>query len=286
MNYSKEHLLESASGFAMPFEPVGEQPEVSLGYGEQKHPFTGAQFNHDGVDFVCPRLPLYALASGTVTGTGNDAVHDDYVIIRYGKYDVKYGHLSSSRVRYGQRVVAGEQVAVSGDFLHLGVSVEGKSIDPMAFLQMVYVNMETLRALGVQTASDAAFLSREMPVINGYEKDQDVILDMMSRYLPQYFQALMAGSYVPSERMQQGIRNIFAQSADSHYFYEEMPTIANPLGMTQRAAPLVSKVQGMLVSDFLAYMASQHQVYVPTWSEEQKKSLIASWRPMVSSSIH
>jgi hypothetical protein len=54
--------------------------------------------------------------------------------------------------------------------------------------------------------------------------------------------------------------------------------------MTQRAAPLVSKVQGMFVSDFLAYMASQHQVYVPTWSEEQKKNLMASWRPMVSSS--
>ena len=50
---TKDMLLESASGFMMPFEASEEEEvQVSLGFGEQKHPLTGEVFNHRGVDFI------------------------------------------------------------------------------------------------------------------------------------------------------------------------------------------------------------------------------------------
>ena len=51
---TKDMLLESASGFMMPFEASEEEEvQVSLGFGEQKHPLTGEVFNHRGVDCRC-----------------------------------------------------------------------------------------------------------------------------------------------------------------------------------------------------------------------------------------
>ena len=44
---TKDMLLESASGFMMPFEASEEEEiQVSLGFGEQKHPLTGETFIH------------------------------------------------------------------------------------------------------------------------------------------------------------------------------------------------------------------------------------------------
>ena len=64
------------------------------------------------------------MATGTVVGMGNDPVHDNYLTIRYGKYEVKYGHISEAYVGYGTPVVAGQQVGKSGSFLHIGVLFE------------------------------------------------------------------------------------------------------------------------------------------------------------------
>ena len=96
---TKDMLLESASGFMMPFEASEEEEiQVSLGFGEQKHPMTGETFVHRGVDFAAHDLPLFALATGTVVGVGTDAVHENYIITRYGKFDVKYGHVREAYV--------------------------------------------------------------------------------------------------------------------------------------------------------------------------------------------
>lgn len=67
---TKDILLESASGFMMPFEASEEEEvQVSLGFGEQTHPMTGERFHHRGVDFAAHDLPLFALATGTVVAS-------------------------------------------------------------------------------------------------------------------------------------------------------------------------------------------------------------------------
>ena len=80
----------------MPFEePQGKDVEMSLGYGEQVHPATGEKFFHHGIDFNVRCYMLSAVASGIVSGVGNDPVHGICQTVRYGGYEVTYGHLSN-----------------------------------------------------------------------------------------------------------------------------------------------------------------------------------------------
>ena len=50
-NY-KDMLLESASGYMMPF-PLEEKDNIqaTLAFGEQNHPLIGEKFFHKGIDF-------------------------------------------------------------------------------------------------------------------------------------------------------------------------------------------------------------------------------------------
>lgn len=45
MRYTEEMMLQSKSGYCMPFEERGKDVELTLGYGKQKHPVTGDEFS-------------------------------------------------------------------------------------------------------------------------------------------------------------------------------------------------------------------------------------------------
>ena len=62
MRYSKDMLLESDSGFMMPFElDENNSVPVILDYGQQTHPNTGEMFFHKGVDFALLKSPFLEL---------------------------------------------------------------------------------------------------------------------------------------------------------------------------------------------------------------------------------
>lgn len=272
---SKETLfLESASGFMMPFDSKDDASSIlTLGYGDQVHPYTGEPFFHSGVDFAVSHKPLYALASGVVSGIGNDSLHDKYVNVRYGFYDVKYGHIERSFVNYGMSVQAGDIICTSGDFVHLGVKCNGKEIDPMEFLAMIYGNILQLTAMGMKTRPVIENLG--VHVESRFDKDMDEITSLMLRYLPDFFQDLTHETYSCSGRFEQSLRNIFSQVASRGYLYERVPYIGNPLGLSSRAEPLVSKVQSLLIDEFLTYVALKKNVYLSTWDAEQKKNFLS-----------
>lgn len=116
MKYTEEMILHSKSGYCMPFEEAqGKDVEMSLGYGEQVHPTTGEKFFHHGIDFNVRCRMLSALADGIVSGVSNNPVHGICQTIRYGSYEVTYGHLSNVFAQFGQRVKAGQTVALSGN---------------------------------------------------------------------------------------------------------------------------------------------------------------------------
>lgn len=279
-----ELLLESASGFMMPFVPRDdEQVEMTLGYGEQRHPISGETFHHSGVDYNCRSLPLYALASGTVIAVGDDKVHGRVLVIRYGKYDVRYGHISRVAVSYGDHVVAGQPVAVSGDFLHIGVVFDGREVNPLEFLSVICSNMATLESMGIK--GHPQLIEYDVPVRNSYEPDQAHITDMFLRYFPEYVQSLTDGRYRPLSRTSDSLADLFRQAGERSYFFETLPSLGNPLGLSERSAPLVGKIQDLLIGDFLAFMAQRHQRFVPTWTDEQKKSLLMKFQPSMASSI-
>ena len=273
MGYSSEMLLESNSGFMMPFAlDETEQPQITLAFGNQVNPHTGQDFYHTGIDMLSYGRPLFAMATGIVVGAGTDAVHDNYIICKYNDYEVKYGHIVSYRVKYGDSVVAGQEIGQSGQFFHLGVKFKGKDIDPLDFLKMIYTNILTLVGLGVDPT-----LRKEpedgVNIENGYEQDKEEITQLMERYFAAYITELKNGTYVPMANTEASLKNIFRQGAEKNHFYEEMPDMSNPLGLNaKRSEKLIGKVQNTLITDFLAYLSLRHNIYLSSWDEDKKKS--------------
>ena len=272
----KEMYLESPSGFMMPFAS-DEEVLVSLEYGEVSHPSTGQPFHHSGTDYVCPHKPLFACASGTVVGVGRDDVHDQFIKIRYGRFEVKYGHIQDVLVSYGSPVSAGQQVAVSGDFLHFGVLFNGQEINPDEFIAILYGNISLLFSMGMDNY--VPLVDFGVDVKTKYDTDKDEIISMMLRYLPEYFDSLSRGTYTPGTAVETNLRNLFAQGAQKNLFFENIPQVSNPLGLGPAASPLVSQVQEQLIGDFLNYVAVRHGQHVTTWTDEQKKKLLMNFAP-------
>lgn len=272
-NY-KDMLLESDSGYMMPF-PLDENEELptTLGYGKQKNPMTGQEFNHMGVDFAVKDKPLYAMATGMVIGAGQESVHGNYIVAKYGKYEVTYGHISEAYTPYGTQIKAGRQIAKCGDFLHLGVRLDGEDLDPMEFLSMVWANIQQLAAMGIKNLPYAEKLG-DKSIKTNFDNNQDEILMMMMRWLPSYMNDLRTGRYTPPRRFETSLRNIFTQAANKNYFFEKIPDVSNPLGLTGRSEPLAEKVQNLLLEDFLGYMVSNHSIFPSTWDEQQKKNFL------------
>ena len=271
MEYSSEMLLESNSGFMMPFAlDETEQPQITLAFGNQVNPHTGQDFYHTGIDMLSYGRPLFAMATGIVVGAGTDAVHDNYVICKYNDYEVKYGHIVSCRVKYGDSVVAGLEIGQSGQFFHLGVKFKGKDIDPLDFLKMIYSNILTLVGLGMNPSLAPP---EDDNILNGFEEDQTEITQLMKRYMAAYMTELRNGTYVPMSNTEASLKNIFRQGAEKNYFYEEMPSMQNPLGLnSKRSGRLIGKVQNTLITDFLAYLSLRHNIYLSSWDENKKKS--------------
>ena len=273
MKYTEEMILHSESGYCMPFEePQGKDVELSLGYGEQTDPETGDKFFHHGIDFNVRCYMLSAVASGIVSGVGNDPALGICQTIRYGGYEVTYGHLSNVFAQFGQRVKAGQTVALSGDKLHIGVRFKGEELNPLEFLTMLYGNIRAVRQAEGREA--VVFPDMEMTLKTDYEKDKREIEELMLRFLPHYMKDLQLGEYTLPEHTEQSLRHIFTVGAMKKYFYEDMPSMANPLGLGRKAMPLACKVQNLLIADFLHYLALRHDVYLSTMGGDLKKNFM------------
>ena len=253
MDYIKEMNLASASGYCMPFEERDGEVKMLLGYGEQHHPKTGEKFFHHGVDFGTHRYILAAVADGVVTGIGSNPTHGLFQVTRYGKYEVTSAHL----------------VAISGDLLHMEVRYDGEEINPIDFLAMLYGNLRMMRQQGHTGMPD--FETIEMDIPTDYDDDQDEVEELMLRFYPDYLSEIGSGMYRVPEHTAQSLRNIFSLSAIRNYFYEVIPSLANPLGIGTRAMPIAAKVQNLLISDFLNYLAFRHGVFLSTLDGNGKK---------------
>ena len=269
MKYTEEEMiLHSDSGYCMPFEaPQGEDVELSLGYGEQTHPETGEQFFHHGIDFPVRYRMLAAGADGIVSGVGSDPVHGICQTIRYGEYEVTYGHLSNVYAQFGQREKAGQTVALSGERLHVGVRFKGEELNPIEFLTMLYGNIRALQEAGGEAAGGFC----EPAPATDYEQYRREIEVRMLRFLPCYMEDLRRRTYTVPAHTEQSLRHIFTTGAMKEYFYERMPSMYNPLGLGRKALPLVGKVQNLLIADFLNYLALRHEVYLPAMGGDVKK---------------
>lgn len=270
MNYTQEMNLVSKSGYCMPFEESKGEVSLTLGYGKQIHPMTQEEFFHHGVDFATHRYILTAVADGVVSGIGSNPTHGLYQLIRYGKYEVTYAHLANALAPFGARVKAGSVVGISGDLLHIEVKCDGEEINPMEFLAMLYGNLLAMRQQGHSGMPKLETMEMDIPTM--YDDDREEIEELMLRFYPEYLLEVGNGGYRVPEHTEQSLRNIFSQSAVKNYFYEMIPSLANPLGIGDRSMPIAAKVQNLLISDFLNYLALRHEIFLSTLSENDKKN--------------
>ena len=112
-------------------------------FGYRIDPFTGLRQFHEGID-IANRLgtPILSPADGVVTRVFNNFGFGLMVEINHG-YDIvtRYGHLSKSYVRVGQRVKRGERIAAigntgraTGPHLHYEVRLDGVPLNPQNYI--------------------------------------------------------------------------------------------------------------------------------------------------------
>lgn len=116
---------------------------VSRGFGMKHDPFTGYKQMHRGID-VANRTgtPIIATADGVVKGIHNDNMMGKYIVIDHGYgFKSRYGHLSTIKVKRGQKVKRGDVIALmgstgysTGPHLHYEVIRNGKFFNPTKYI--------------------------------------------------------------------------------------------------------------------------------------------------------
>lgn len=139
MNDAMRRKYEMRALFA---SPLGGR--LSSFFGKRKHPVTGSQGFHAGVDIaVRDNTWVGAAADGVVTVASSGIGHYGTAVFidHEDGYETQYGHLSRVMVRPGQRVKARQLIAksgstgrVTGPHLHFTIKKNGIPKDPLKYL--------------------------------------------------------------------------------------------------------------------------------------------------------
>ena len=116
---------------------------VTSGFGFRTNPFTGLTQMHEGLD-ISNRTgtPIVAPADGIVSDSGNDLAIGKSLVLSHGFGMItRYGHLSKTLVRLGQKVKRGEKIAeigstgkTTGPHLHYEVRLNDIPVNGMRYI--------------------------------------------------------------------------------------------------------------------------------------------------------
>ena len=115
---------------------------IGSGFGMRKHPIYHKRMMHNGIDLSARYENVYSMFSGTVVKVGQDGRSGKFVTVRTGDYTISYCHLSQQLVKEKDFVIAGKNIAVSGNtgaatgpHLHITTKKDGKAFDPAILLK-------------------------------------------------------------------------------------------------------------------------------------------------------
>ena len=108
----------------------------------RRHPVSGYNAMHRGVDFAAPKgTPIIAAGSGVIKAAGWKGSYGKYVRIRHNAtYDTAYAHLSriATGVSAGARVQQGQIIGYvgstgrsTGPHLHYEILVNNRKVNPL-----------------------------------------------------------------------------------------------------------------------------------------------------------
>lgn len=135
------HRLGSQAKFPTTHPVDVSYPTSSFGW--RRHPITGRQKLHEGMDFSAPvGTPILAASGGIVTEARYMTGYGKLVEITHGNgLTTRYAHASSILVSLGDVVEKGQLIArvgatgrTTGAHLHFEVRLENQPLDPMLFL--------------------------------------------------------------------------------------------------------------------------------------------------------
>ena len=124
--------------------PAPSYVKISSSYGYRNHPIFGVRKFHSGVDLAAPGgSNILAATDGTVKMAGWNGGYGNCVVIDHGGgVSTLYGHASRLLVSKGQKVTKGQVIAKvgttgnsTGNHLHFEVLINGKTTDPMPYIQ-------------------------------------------------------------------------------------------------------------------------------------------------------
>ena len=116
--------------------------KISSNFGMRKHPISGFNKMHKGIDFAAPiGTPIYAGGNGIVEYVGTNGGYGKYIRIRHNnEYKTAYAHLNSYKkgISKGVRVNQGEVIGYvgntgrsTGPHLHYEIIYQNKQINPL-----------------------------------------------------------------------------------------------------------------------------------------------------------
>jgi murein DD-endopeptidase MepM/ murein hydrolase activator NlpD len=125
---------------------------LTSAYGEREHPILGGIRMHEGVDLAVPSgTPIYAPADGLVEMAQRYGSYGNFIkILHGGEMETRYGHLSAYNVTAGQYVHKGDVIGyvgatgrATGPHLHYEVRIDGHAVNPMPYLSLGQVAVQT-----------------------------------------------------------------------------------------------------------------------------------------------
>ncbi len=118
---------------------------ISSGYGLRIHPVYGNVRMHTGIDLNANTgTPIYATGDGTIESAKWSGGYGNTVIIDHGfGYKSLYSHCKEFKIKAGQKVVRGQQIATvgstgtaTGPHVHYEILVKGKQDNPAKYFYM------------------------------------------------------------------------------------------------------------------------------------------------------
>jgi len=134
---------------------------LSSSFGMRKHPISGFNKMHKGIDFAAPKgTPVYAGGNGVIEKAGVNGSYGKYIRIRHNnEYKTAYAHLSGFKkgINKGVRVNQGEIIGYVGS--------TGKSTGPHLHYEIIYQNKQ-INPLTLRLPSGKILKGKELERFN------------------------------------------------------------------------------------------------------------------------